>query len=96
MRKMMNKKGLVVLMSLMTLLFFVVMEAVMAKEEQEIPDEINKGKFNTLLGWLQSNIYKLGSKYTASELIERVTGDSLRVEPYIKYLKTKYCELYNL
>ena len=41
MRKMMNKMGLVVLMSLMTLLFFVVMDAVIAEEEQEIPDEIN-------------------------------------------------------
>lgn len=41
MKKMMNKKVLVVLMSLMTLSFFIAMGAVIAKEEQETLDEIN-------------------------------------------------------
>ena len=62
----------------------------------EIPNEITQGKFNTLLTWLQTNIYRYGSKYTAPELIERVTGEALQVEPYIQYLKTKYGELYAL
>jgi len=62
----------------------------------EIPSEIEQGKFSTLHGWLKDNIYRYGSKYTASELIERVTGGPLRVEPYIDYLKTKYGELYEL
>ncbi|TFG72752.1 MAG: carboxypeptidase M32 [Anaerolineales bacterium] len=62
----------------------------------EIPNEITQGKFNTLLSWLQTNIYRHGSKYTAPELIERVTGDTLQVGPYIQYLTTKYGELYAL
>lgn len=61
-----------------------------------IPAEIGQGKFDTLHGWLKQNLYQHGAKFTASELIERVTGGPLRIEPYIAYLKTKYGELYNL
>ncbi|PKO20721.1 MAG: carboxypeptidase [Chloroflexi bacterium HGW-Chloroflexi-1] len=62
----------------------------------EIPGEIAQGQCGTLLGWLQDNIYRHGSKYTANELIERVTGGPLTIEPYIRYLRTKYGELYEL
>jgi carboxypeptidase Taq len=61
-----------------------------------IPAEIAQGKFDTLHGWLKSNIYTHGSKFTASELTERVTGGQLRIGPYIQYLKRKYGELYGL
>ncbi|MDF1515763.1 MAG: carboxypeptidase M32, partial [Anaerolineae bacterium] len=61
-----------------------------------IPGEIGQGQFNTLLTWLQENIYTHGSKYTAPELIQRVTGEQLRIEPYMAYLKTKYNDLYTL
>lgn len=62
----------------------------------EIPGEIRQGEFPTLHGWLKDNIYRHGSKYTASELVERITGGPMRIEPYINYLRTKYGELYLL
>jgi carboxypeptidase Taq len=62
----------------------------------EIPAEIEAGEFGTLHGWLKENIYHHGRKYTPSELIERVTGGPLDVGPYIRYLRTKYGELYEL
>jgi len=62
----------------------------------EIPDEIGRGEFGTLHAWLRDNIYTHGSKYTAAELTERVTGGPLTIEPYIRYLRTKYGELYAL
>jgi carboxypeptidase Taq len=61
-----------------------------------IPDEITQGQFGTLLGWLKEHVYKHGRKFTAPELIERATGGPLRIEPYVRYLRTKYGELYNL
>jgi carboxypeptidase Taq len=61
-----------------------------------IPQEIEAGEFGTLHGWLKENLYQHGSKYTASELVERVTGGPLRTEPYLRYLRTKYGELYQL
>jgi carboxypeptidase Taq len=62
----------------------------------EIPAEMRQGKFSTLHGWLRDNIYQHGSKFTAPELIERATGGPIRIEPYIRYLRTKYGELYDL
>ena len=62
----------------------------------EITSEIEKGEFGTLHDWLKENIYQHGSKYTAPELIERVIGGPLRIEPYISYLRSKYETLYCL
>ena len=62
----------------------------------EITSEIEAGEFGTLHDWLGENIYHHGRKFTASELIERVTGGALTIEPYIRYLRTKYGELYTL
>ncbi|NLX08421.1 MAG: carboxypeptidase M32 [Chloroflexi bacterium] len=64
--------------------------------QPEIPDQIRHGEFGTLHGWLRENIYQHGRKFTASELIERVTGGPLSIEPYIHYLRAKYGELYRL
>jgi carboxypeptidase Taq len=66
------------------------------KAHPEIPTEIEKGEFDTLRGWLTQNIYQHGSKYTTLELVERITGGPLTIEPYIAYLRGKYGELYEL
>ena len=60
----------------------------------EIPAEIRQGRFGTLHGWLKENIYQYGSKYTAPELIQRITGGGLDVQPLIRYLTEKYGEIY--
>jgi len=67
-----------------------------AKAHPEIPDEIGRGRFGTLHTWLKDNTYRHGSKYTAGELLRRVTGDGLDIGPYMRYLRTKYGELYDL
>jgi carboxypeptidase Taq len=61
-----------------------------------IPEEMRQGKFDTLHAWLIENIYKWGRKYTAPELVKRITGGEITIEPYINYLRTKYGELYQL
>jgi len=62
----------------------------------EIKDEIARGEFGTLHGWLRENIYQHGCKFTATELLERVTGGGLSIAPYMRYLGAKYGELYAL
>ncbi len=66
------------------------------KAHPGIPGEIRQGKFGTLHAWLRENIYRHGSKFTAAELLQRVTGGPLRIEPYIAYLKSKYGDLYGV
>jgi carboxypeptidase Taq len=62
----------------------------------QIPDQIAGGEFTPLHAWLQENIYQHGAKFTANELVKRATGQPLTIEPYIRYLRTKYGELYKL
>ncbi len=62
----------------------------------DIPDQIGQGKFDTLHAWMKENIYQHGSKYTAPELVEKITGNSLVIAPYIDYLQKKYSEIYDL
>jgi carboxypeptidase Taq len=57
---------------------------------------MSQGNFDTVRAWLIDNIYQHGNKFTANELIEKVTGGPLSIEPYLAYLKSKYGELYKL
>jgi carboxypeptidase Taq len=66
------------------------------KAHPEIPNEMKQGKFDTLRNWLTQNIYRHGRKYTAPELVKKVTDGDLTIKPYINYLKIKYGELYKL
>jgi len=58
--------------------------------------EIAAGKFAILHGWLRENIYRHGRKFTADELVKRATGQPMSIAPYIRYLRKKYGELYQL
>ncbi|HEX7021703.1 MAG TPA: hypothetical protein VF171_02525, partial [Trueperaceae bacterium] len=61
-----------------------------------IPKEIREGHFTTLHAWLKENIYQHGRTFTAAEIVERATGKPMTVEPYLKYLRGKFGELYGL
>lgn len=61
-----------------------------------IPTQMTQGNFNTLHDWLKQNIYQHGRKYPPAELVERVTGTPLSIDPFINHIKRKYGELYAL
>lgn len=61
-----------------------------------IMGEIEAGEFATLHGWLKEHIYQHGAKYTAPEIIERATGGPLNTGPYLRYLRGKYGDLYQV
>jgi carboxypeptidase Taq len=67
-----------------------------SRARPEIPDAIRQGEFGALHGWLKEQIYRHGRMFTPTELIERVTGGPLAIEPYVRYLRGKYGELYAL
>ncbi|WP_110515814.1 carboxypeptidase M32 [Herpetosiphon llansteffanensis] len=66
------------------------------KANPNVPTEISQGQFANLHNWLKSNMYVHGRKYSVPTLIRKVTGQDLSIEPYIRYLRTKYGELYSL
>jgi carboxypeptidase Taq len=66
------------------------------KDNPSIPNDIANGKFDNLLTWLNQNIHQHGRKFTADELTQRITGESIQSRDYIQYLKTKFGEVYGL
>jgi len=67
-----------------------------ASAQPGIAGEIERGEFSTLRRWLTEQIYRHGRKFTMAELVERVTGGPLRIEPYVRYLRQKFGALYRL
>ncbi|MBC8171288.1 MAG: carboxypeptidase M32, partial [Anaerolineae bacterium] len=63
------------------------------KANPAIPEQVAQGEFAPLLTWLRANIYRHGSKFTADELVQQVTGSPMSIEPYLAYLQQKYGEL---
>jgi carboxypeptidase Taq len=61
-----------------------------------IPDEIGRGEFGSLLGWLREHIHRHGRKFFAKDLIKRATGADLSPEPYLAYLQQKFGEIYGI
>ena len=61
-----------------------------------VMDDIARGEFTALHDWLRDNLYRHGRKFTADDLVERVTGAPLSIDPYIAYLRGKFGELYGI
>ncbi len=63
----------------------------------DLPEQYARGEFGALLAWFKENIHQHGRKFTANELIKRITGDDgLKAGPYLAYIKQKYSEIYGL
>ena len=54
------------------------------------------GNFAPLLGWLREKIHRHGKRYTARQLIQRVTGKDLSAEPLLRHLRRKAAEYYGV
>lgn len=66
---------------------------------RDIPDleaQIARGEFANLLTWLREKIHQHGAKFEPQDLVQRVTGSPITPEPYLRYLKAKYGEIYGL
>ena len=68
----------------------------MLEQHPNVLDEIAQGKFDTILGWMREHVHRYGSKFEPQEIMLKATGSKITPEPYMKYLKTKYSEIYNL
>lgn len=64
------------------------------EEITDIDDKISNGEFNDLLDWLRKNVHQYGSKFEPQELIHKITGSQIDAKPYIRYLQSKYNDIY--
>lgn len=65
-------------------------------KEPGISDQISKGRFHAVKDWLNKSVHVHGAKFTTQELVQRVTGSPLTVQPYLNYIEHKYRELYGI
>ena len=56
----------------------------------EIPEEIRKGNFAPLLGWLRTNIHNKGKFLSFDELLTNATGEPLNPDYFKRHLQERY------
>lgn len=62
----------------------------------DLADHVRAGKFESLLVWLREKIHRHGRKFKPQELMQKVAGSKIDPAPYVRYLRTKYSEIYGL
>lgn len=69
------------------------------KMEVDLPDlweDVARGDFTGILGWLRRNVHQVGMRELGMPLVEKISGQSLTVEPLIRHLEGRFTEIYNL
>src|SRR5207245_878680 len=66
------------------------------KDLGDMDAQFARGDFAPLLGWLRKNIHSEGKRFTARQLVKRITGQELSAEPLLRHLRSKAAELYGI
>jgi carboxypeptidase Taq len=70
-----------------------------AEAQRSLPgfeEQIGRGELAPLADWLRDRLYRHGGKFNPAEMIERVCGEPLSVEPYLRQMERKMGEIYGL
>jgi carboxypeptidase Taq len=62
------------------------------EELGDVDGQLERGEFAPLREWLRESVHQHGRKFLPRELLRRVTGDDLRVEPFLRYLREKLAD----
>ena len=66
------------------------------KETVDVDACVAKGDFGPINAWNRENIWKDGSLYTPSQILDRVLGEPFDAQYYIDYLTAKVKDVYGL
>ncbi len=66
------------------------------KDLGDLDAQFTRGDFSALLNWLRDKIHRHGKRYTAAELVQRITGKPLSAEPLLNHLRKNAAELYSV
>ena len=59
-------------------------------------DQIERGELGGLVGWMREKVHQHGRKFTLDEIAARVLGTGPSPQPYLRYLRERYGEIYGL
>jgi carboxypeptidase Taq len=68
----------------------------MGRDLGDVDEAIRRGELGGVLEWMREHVHRHGRRYTSAELTERATGAPLSAEPYLRYVRRKYGDLYGL
>jgi carboxypeptidase Taq len=62
----------------------------------DLDDELAHGELGPLREWLREHVHRFGRKLSPAGVLERVVGEPIRVDPYLRYLREKVKETYGV
>jgi carboxypeptidase Taq len=62
----------------------------------DLEDRIAAGELMPLREWLRDRVHRHGGKFTSAEVMERVVGGPVLVQPFVRYLKGKLSGVYGV
>jgi carboxypeptidase Taq len=62
----------------------------------ELDAQIAAGELTPLREWLREHVHRHGAKFSTDELLQRVVGRPIAVEPFVSYLKRKLSDVYRI
>jgi carboxypeptidase Taq len=68
----------------------------MLETHPNVDDDMRRGDFSNILGWMRENVHVHGSMFFPQDLMQRVTGTKIDGGPYLAYLDNKYRDLYGI
>jgi len=57
-----------------------------------LDEQIGRGDFSGLAGWLRTHVYEVGARMTVQDLVQDATDRPLSSAPMLRYLEAKYLE----
>jgi carboxypeptidase Taq len=62
----------------------------------DLDDRLAAGELGTLREWLREHVHRHGAKYSMPELLQRVVGTAIAVDPFVAYLNRKLSDVYGV
>jgi carboxypeptidase Taq len=62
----------------------------------DLDEQLAAGELQGLREWLREHVHRHGAKFSTDQLLRRVVGGPIAVDPFIAYLKRKLGRVYDL
>jgi carboxypeptidase Taq len=72
------------------------MATTIAQDLPDLDERIAAGDIHVLIDWIKTHVHQYGSVYQPDELMTRITGGPLDASHFVRYVESKYSDIYGL